>query len=953
MYDGSIRIDTKIEDNNVTRELRKLQRELSAMQHEMELANLKAMLPFKKQMIETEKEMFQLAKTMGNYSGTTQEFMGEVNALGKAFKKTQDEMINADRSIAQSMIQTAGQMANMSTQASKVRENYERMGNPMYTVNKLGLGIADTMNKIANNGNEANLALRMLGPNASMKQLYDMQNLITQGVMRFEMVSLAAAATATMFYGSLHKAAMEANEGYKQSFEGMIAALRKAIDPLITVFADVMTYVYKGVTAIADWVSAFNESHPVIAKVVAGVVLLVPALMLLLSPLAVGVGLIAGMQAAFASVWALIGPLVTGLAAMSGTVWLVAGAIVGVVSAIMYFWNTNEAFRNAVISAWQAIQNIAQTVFGLIGVVLTNLIAKFNEVKQAFINAFSTGDWSQITGYFAQLIPTIIAVLVGGIPGLLITAARFIPAISEGMLSNSAILAETITSIFSVITSFIATNLPILIEQGVTIIQNIVNGLVTALPVLVEGFTVIITQVVMIITTLLPTILECGIQILQAIVDGVLTLLPVLLETALMLITSFIQILSENMPVILEAGIQILMTLIEGITQTLPQFIECAIQLIQTIVQTVTELLPEILNTGIEILLALIDGIVQILPQLIDTIITLVNTVVELIIENLPLIVESGVEILLALIDGIVNMLPQLIECAINLVLKIVDTLIKNLPEIIEAGVKLLLALIEGIFKIIPQLITSVIKLVSTIVETVIKNLPKIISAGGELLKALIKGIVQLATSLGSAIKNDIIPQITQTLKSLDLSQIGKDIINGLISGIKSMASSVLEAIASLIPSKIRNAASGLMSTLGLKGYAKGGIITKPEIAWIGEGGDTEAVIPWNNSQRSKDLWYRTGQALGMFDDGTLANTTKSINAAASKLTGTVSYPTAVTASTGGTNGNSGNVTVTSDTSIADVILDGEKVGRVVAKTVSKVQYNRATLNAAMKGMNL
>ena len=37
-----------------------------------------------------------------------------------------------------------------------------------------------------------------------------------------------------------------------------------------------------------------------------------------------------------------------------------------------------------------------------------------------------------------------------------------------------------------------------------------------------------------------------------------------------------------------------------------------------------------------------------------------------------------------------------------------------------------------------------------------------------------------------------------------------------------------------------------------------------PTMALVGEGGDKESIIPWNNSERSKNLWLQTGQALGM-----------------------------------------------------------------------------------------
>ena len=46
--------------------------------------------------------------------------------------------------------------------------------------------------------------------------------------------------------------------------------------------------------------------------------------------------------------------------------------------------------------------------------------------------------------------------------------------------------------------------------------------------------------------------------------------------------------------------------------------------------------------------------------------------------------------------------------------------------------------------------------------------------------------------------------------------------------------------------------------------YAKGGIVTNPQLAIVGEGGSNESIIPHDNSNRSKGLWEATGRALGI-----------------------------------------------------------------------------------------
>lgn len=48
-----------------------------------------------------------------------------------------------------------------------------------------------------------------------------------------------------------------------------------------------------------------------------------------------------------------------------------------------------------------------------------------------------------------------------------------------------------------------------------------------------------------------------------------------------------------------------------------------------------------------------------------------------------------------------------------------------------------------------------------------------------------------------------------------------------------------------------------------IRAYARGGIVNRPELALVGEGGDREFIIPDNNSKRSHDLYAAAGEALG------------------------------------------------------------------------------------------
>ncbi|MGG4042127.1 transglycosylase SLT domain-containing protein [Bacillus smithii] len=805
-------------------EYRRLTRELSQMHHQFQLANMKALMPFHRQLMEVEKDMFKLGWSMNEYAGTNKQFMDEVVALGAKHKKIRDEMIKNDKMLAMSMIQTAGQVLNMTSQAKRITENYQRMKNPLYGVNKAGLAAANALNEMAHQGNAAVLALKMLGPTANMKKLRDMQMMITQGVMRFQAVALGAAATSAILYGSMHKMAMDTNKEYKKAFEGMLANLQKAIQPMVQVFAAVMIHVYNFISAIAKMITKFNEAHPTIAKVASAILLLLPALTLILSPLSIGIGLLNGLKAALASVWTFIGPAVTGLAAMSGTVLLVSSVIVGLTAGIIMLWKNSETFRNVVNKSIATISNFGQALLNLgkyffwviadgdqlndwlghlpqawqgavekIGQALSNL-------RKAIIDAFN-GNFTGIESIFRNLIPTIIGILVGGIPGLIISASRFVPAIVQGIQSNASQISTTILNITTGIVTFFTTQFPRFLQTGVQIITNLVQGIATALPVIANAFVNIITMILTIIVQMLPVLLQAGIQILQALTNGILLqAVPSLMFAALQIIQTLVNLLAQSLPLLLFTGMTILMTLINGILRMLPSLIQTAMRLINVIISTLVQLLPMIIQVGIQLLLSLVNGIVRMLPMLINCAIQLIMQVANILIHNLPFIINAGTRILLALVNGIIRMLPTLINAAILLINKIVSILVTHLPQIISAGVRILTSLVNGIVRMLPLLMSTASTLIVRIASAIASNLPKIISAGVRILISLVNGIIKVLPQLINASVKLILKIVSTIVSNLPkIISAGVRILTALISGILKILPQLISAAIKLV----------------------------------------------------------------------------------------------------------------------------------------------------------
>lgn len=65
---------------------------------------------------------------------------------------------------------------------------------------------------------------------------------------------------------------------------------------------------------------------------------------------------------------------------------------------------------------------------------------------------------------------------------------------------------------------------------------------------------------------------------------------------------------------------------------------------------------------------------------------------------------------------------------------------------------------------------------------------------------------------------------------------------------------------------KIGVEAKSTLPQRSIPAYANGGIVSKPTLALVGEGNFAETIIPHNNSERSFNLWEKTGRLIGAYD---------------------------------------------------------------------------------------
>ena len=90
---------------------------------------------------------------------------------------------------------------------------------------------------------------------------------------------------------------------------------------------------------------------------------------------------------------------------------------------------------------------------------------------------------------------------------------------------------------------------------------------------------------------------------------------------------------------------------------------------------------------------------------------------------------------------------PEMIE-------KFVSYAIEKLPQIIELGLKMVLSLVKGLANNLPKLVRSVLDMIATIVKTFVSSIPDIVSVGKQIVEGLWNGIKSMASWITNKVKN-------------------------------------------------------------------------------------------------------------------------------------------------------------------------------------------------------
>lgn len=272
---------------------------------------------------------------------------------------------------------------------------------------------------------------------------------------------------------------------------------------------------------------------------------------------------------------------------------------------------------------------------------------------------------------------------------------------------------------------------------------------------------------------------------IQAALIGIFTAIensaPAFGNAVTALIRSLIPAVNE---LIILAGVairQLISQIYQIIKQKMPELVQIVVLTISGILQALREVWPEFLKTLLDMLGQFFLAIGENIPKFSAAFQLILTGFADLIKANVPLIIGAFLALIQAMLDGLATKIPDLMKSGANLIAAMINGIAAQSVIIINAAWDAVITFINGFADAIdqkgPELQAAVNKLITAIINF-IKN-----------------GLVGMA--------NKFSPQA---------GTIGRNIINGVINGVSSVAHNLYNKLSNVASSALNS----FKSTLGI-----------------------------------------------------------------------------------------------------------------------------------------
>lgn len=385
----------------------------------------------------------------------------QIKALGLAF----DEGVALIGQFEQAGVDSSAALSSL----SKAAVNYAKDGK------SLEEGLKGTIDAIQNSTDETEaltLASEIFGSKAAPR----MVDAIKRGAFSFDELSgtaeKAAGVVTTTFESTL-----DPIDQFEAAQEEMTLAMAEVGGVIAETLAPMLMVLVDLVKQAMEWFSGLSTPIKQAIVLFGGIVTVIGLLL----------PVILALQAAAVAMGTTIGGMIVAAAPIVGTVLGIAAVVAGLVAGVMHLWQTNEGFREAVLTIWQAISDFIGSVIQGISDVIQNI-------------------WGTLVNWWTEnqaLIQETVSVVWNTISSVIQTVMGILGPYLEAMWANIQLV---VTTVWEVIKTVVETAINVVLGIIKAIMQMITGDWSGAWETIKSIFSTVWIAIQQIVTTILSAI---------------------------------------------------------------------------------------------------------------------------------------------------------------------------------------------------------------------------------------------------------------------------------------------------------------------------------------------------------------------------------------------------------------------------------------------------------------
>ena len=271
---------------------------------------------------------------------------------------------------------------------------------------------------------------------------------------------------------------------------------------------------------------------------------------------------------------------------------------------------------------------------------------------------------------------------------------------------------------------------------------------------------------------------------------------------------------------------------------------------------------------------AIISGIMAVINGFLSLGLSVFNALKAAIIAyvNLWLNLPTYIGMAVGFIIGIILRLPVIM---VQVGAAVISAVVSFATECYTFAVTTFGDMVDGIYNFLINLPTYMITLGAEFVAAVISFASEAYATATSWISNLVNDVINFLVSLPSACAEAGAAFVAAA------EQWASDAYNAVLNWVSQIPSAVANAIAGAWASIKAQFSGGftvgVSAAGGVGGRANGGVITSPELSWIGEAGYPEVIVPIDGSANAMNLWQTAGRMLGVSGAQTAAAPTVSL----------------------------------------------------------------------------